>query len=230
MADPRVRGFPRAALRRNVPRSTLTTRTRFPKDVMPAKAPLLGLLIPLVLLCGDLGAPYPAGEVAFDVVRRDHFDALAVDADRGAPSQSPLLVRVHVVGDAKDADIGVASAWLLEHANVKLVPDENGVPLYLTRGDLAATSGKATLGATLPNGMAVEVADPDVGACVLAHEMLHFLGLGHVHSERNIMYRHCTGSMLRHAQLDDAQRARLDAVESIRALTPRGMETWASRA
>lgn len=188
-----------------------------------------GLLVPILLLCGDLGAPYPQGQVAFDAVKHDHFDALAVDADRGARSPDPLVVRVHRLGDAADADLSVPLAWLLEHANVQVVDDPRGVPLFLTRGDLAATSGRATLGATLPSGMAVEVAREDVGGCVLAHEMLHFLGLGHVDDARNIMYRHCSGDMLERARLDPGQRARLDTLSVLRALTPRGVETWASR-
>ena len=189
----------------------------------------MGLVVPVLILCGDLGAPYPPGQIAFDVVKHDHFDAFAVDADRGAPSPAPVVVRVHRLGDAADADLSIPVAWLLEHANVRVVDDARGVPLFLTRGDLAATSGRATLGATLPGGMAVEMGKEDVGACVMTHELLHFLGLGHVDDPRNIMYRHCSGDMLERAHLDEGQRARLDALSVIRATTPRGVETWASR-
>lgn len=189
----------------------------------------VALLVPILLLCGDLGAPYPHGQVAFDQVRHEHFDALAVAAERGAPSQAPLVVRVHRLGDAADADLSVPLAWLRDHANVRVVDDPRGAPLYLTRGDLAATSGRATLGATLDEGMAVEMGRPDVGGCVLAHEMLHFLGLGHVDDARNIMYRHCTGDMLETARLDPWQREMVDGLSVLRATTPRGVVTWASR-
>lgn len=189
----------------------------------------LGLVVPVLILCGDLGAPYPAGQIAFSMVEHNHFDALAVDADRAGPSASPLVVRVHRVGDAADADLSAPLAWLREHANVEVVDDPAGAPLFLTRGDLAATSGRSTLGATVPTGMAVEVSNRGVGACVLAHEMLHFLGLGHVDDEDNIMYRHCSADMLERATLDEGQRERLDTMSVLRATTPRGVQTWASR-
>jgi hypothetical protein len=195
----------------------------------PRAAWSVALLVPILILCGDLGAPYPHGQVAFEAVQHDHFDALAVAAERGAPSKAPLVVRVHRVGDAADADLSASFAWLREHANVQVVDDPRGAPLFLTRGDLAATSGRSTLGATLQEGMAVEVGKPDVGACVMAHEMLHFLGLSHVEDARNIMYRHCTPGMLAQAHLDPWQRAQLDGLASLRATTPRGVVTWASR-
>lgn len=189
----------------------------------------LAWLVPLVLVCGDLGAPFSGGEVAFESVEHAHFDAFAVVADRDGGAAVPLVVRVQLLGDGADADLGVAYAWLLEHANVRVVPDASGVPLYLTLGDLAATSGRSTLGATLPTGMAVEMRDPPVGACVLVHEVLHFLGLGHVKDPRNIMYPHCSRDMLDKAHLTEGQRERLDALDGIRATTPRGVQQWAYR-
>ena len=190
---------------------------------------LVSMLLPMIILCGDLGTPYPPGQVVFDAVEHDHFDAFAVDSDRGPRSAAPLVVRVHRLGDAADADLSAPFAWLLEHANVQVVDDPRGVPLFLTKGDLAATSGRATLGATLPKGMAVEVRDPGIGACVMAHEMLHFLGLGHVDDPKNIMYRHCSADMLEKATVGPAQAERLDTLKAVRATTPRGVETWASR-
>lgn len=190
---------------------------------------MAALLVPLVFVSGDLGAPWPKDQIAFDRVEHQHFDAIAVSADRGSPSDAPLVVRVKLVGDAADADLSVPLAWLRERANVRLVPDPHGAPLFLTRGDLAATSGRSTLGATVPTGMAVEMGRPEVGACVLVHETLHFLGLGHVDDAGNVMYRHCSRDMLERATLEPWQRDRLDGLERVRATTPRGVETWASR-
>jgi hypothetical protein len=195
----------------------------------PRAAWSVALLVPILILCGDLGAPYPHGQVSFEKVQHEHFDALAVASERGAPSKAPLVVRVQRLGDAADADLTVPLAWLRDHANVLVVDDPRGAPLFLTRGDLAATSGRATLGATLDEGMAVEVGKRDVGACVLVHEMLHFVGLGHVDDARNIMYRHCTADMLGKARLEPWQREQLDGLSLLRATTPRGVLTWASR-
>lgn len=188
-----------------------------------------GVLLVAILLAGDLGAPFPRDEVAFESIERSHFDAFAVATRRGEGGDEPLTVRVHLVGDARDADISRATAWLREHADIALAPDAGGAPLYLTRQDLAATSGRSTLGATVPRGMAVEVEDADVGACVLAHEVLHFVGLRHVDDADNIMYPHCTRGQLATAELDEGQRERLDGVVAIQATTPRGVEAWAYR-
>lgn len=183
----------------------------------------------MILLSGDLGDPWPQDQIAFRQVQNLHFDAFAVNPVEGATSGAPLVVRVKLLGDGADADLREPFAWLLEHANVRVVPSDQGAPLFLTRGDLAATSGRATLGATVDTGMAVEVRRQDVGACVATHELLHFLGLGHVDDPDNIMYRHCSGDMLERATLEPWQKARLDAVSLIRATTPRGVETWAVR-
>src|ERR1051326_5905745 len=88
----------------------------------------------LVALCasGSLGAPYARDEVAFDAIERAHFDALFAVRDEGAPSQAPLVVKVHLLGDAADADTSQAFAWLRQNANVEVVPDASGAPLYLT--------------------------------------------------------------------------------------------------
>lgn len=180
-------------------------------------------------MAGALGAPFPKDEVPFDVVQRQNFDAFAVHDDHAAASQAPIVVHARFMGDAADMDLTDAYAWLRANANVVVVPDEHGAPFYLTSGDLSATSGRATLGATLPSGMAIEMANPQTGQCVAAHEMLHFLGLGHVDDADNIMFPHCTPSMLVHAHLEPWQKAKLDTLTTIKATTPRGVETWVTR-
>src|SRR5687767_2572366 len=120
-------------------------------------------------LCGALGQPALAGELPFRAIEREHFNALAVAVQRGASSGAPLEVRLALLGDAADADLSLAWDWLARHANVRVVADPQGAPLYLTRLDLTATSGRATLGATVPEGIAVEARDPRVAPCVAAH-------------------------------------------------------------
>ncbi|HEX2022989.1 MAG TPA: hypothetical protein VHH36_09750 [Candidatus Thermoplasmatota archaeon] len=187
------------------------------------------LLLVALFLSGALGAPFLRGEVPFEAVQRAHFDALGVLREEGAPSAAPLALRVQLVGDATDADISAAKAWLAEHANVRLVPSGDGAPLFLTRADLSATSGRATLGATVSQGMAVEMRDPDAGNCVLAHEVLHFLGLRHVPDRENVMYAHCRAGQLEDATIEPWQRARVDAIAAVKATTLTGVETWARR-
>lgn len=182
-----------------------------------------------VLLGGSLGAPFHRDEVPFESVERENFDALAVVRDRAAPSTSPLVVRIHLLGDGADADLAQAEAWLRENANVILVPDDRGAPLYLTRGDLSATSGRATLGATVSEGMAVEAGNRPLANCVAAHEILHFLGLGHVNDDGNMMHPQCTTTRLLYAGITEEQRSRLDSLDTIVATTPDGVITWASR-
>ena len=191
----------------------------------------LGLLcVSLVVLCGSLGQPFHRDEVPFESVEREHFDAIAVVRERGPADDAPLVVRVNVLGDGADADLSLAEEWLRENANVVLQRDPRGAPLFLTHGDLSATSGRSTLGATVAEGMAVEATNPRLTSCVVAHEVLHFVGLPHVKDERNIMHPQCTATRLANAGLTDAQRDRIDGVESIRATTPRGVVEWASRA
>ena len=191
---------------------------------------LLGVvLLATLLVCGALGDPYLAGEVPFSAVERSHFDALAVLHEREAPSDATLTVRVHIVGDAQDGDVTEAFEWLRVNANIVVVRDPNGVPLFLTRGDLAATSGRGTLGATVPEGMAVELRDPRIAPCVIAHELLHFVGLKHVSAKNNIMYPHCSRDFLQEAEITDAQLAQLSTLDVIRATTPSGVQVWASR-
>lgn len=189
----------------------------------------LATLLAALLLSGALGEPYLRNEVPFSALTREHFDALGVSTARAAPSSDPLVLRVHVLGDGADADLSRPYAWLAEHANVRVVEDPRGAPLYLTRGDLSATSGRSTLGATVPTGMAAEVGDPDVGACVVAHEALHLLGLKHVKDPDNIMYPHCSATLLDRAELTPAQRAHLDGIRSLEATTGAGIATWAER-
>lgn len=190
----------------------------------------LGLLcVSLVVLCGSLGQPFHRDEVPFESVEREHFDAIAVVRQRGAVDDGPLVVRVNVVGDAADADLSPAEAWLRENANVVLQRDPRGAPLFLTHGDLSATSGRSTLGATVADGMAVEATNAKLTNCVVAHEVLHFVGLPHVKDERNMMHPQCTTTRLANAGLTEAQVARVDGVDSIRATTPRGVVEWAYR-
>ena len=184
--------------------------------------------MPAILLSGALGEPFLRDEVPFKVVEREHFDALAVSTSKG-DAVGPLVVRVRLLGDAAGDDLGVPFAWLRERAGVEVRPDPQGAPLFLTKGDLAATSGRGTLGATLPSGMAVEMDDPEVGACVVVHEMLHFLGLKHVDDPRNIMYPHCSRGQLDRAELTPAQLDKLGSVERVLATTPGGVREWATR-
>lgn len=196
---------------------------------MRARVALAALLFALSV-CGALADPFLPDEVAFSTIERTEFDAIAVRTVRGDPSAEPLVVRVRLVGDAAaTADLSVPMAWLRDRANVVLVPDARGVPLYLTGLDLAATSGRGTLGATVPSGMAAEVSKAGVGDCVVAHEVLHFVGLRHVADRQNIMYQHCSEDFLERAMLDDAQLDRIATVDTIRATTPVGVVTWATR-
>jgi hypothetical protein len=185
--------------------------------------------VALIVTCGGLGDPYLPSEIAFSAVEREHFQALAVLHERQAPSDAPLELRLRIVGDARDADVAKAFAWLEKHANIRVTEDANGAPLFLTQGDLAATSGRGTLGATVPKGMAVEMRDDRIAPCVLAHEILHFAGLKHVDDRRNIMYPHCSRDFLDHAQLEDWQRDQLSRLDAIRATTPSGVHVWAER-
>ena len=190
---------------------------------------VLAAFLAALALSGSLGAPFHADEVSFDAVRRG-FDAIAVVRENAdAPSLLPLTLRVHPQGDAANADLGVAKAWLLANANVVLVEDARGAPLYLTRLDLSATSGRATLGATIDAGMSAEVSNDRIGQCVVAHEVLHFLGLKHRDDTRNIMHPQCTKDRLAGARLDADQKRQLDLLRDVVATTPRGVQTWASR-
>lgn len=196
---------------------------------MRSLAWILPLIVLGILSAGALGAPFHRDEVPFEVVARDHFDAFAVSPQKGDVDSSPIVLRVHVVGDASDADTSAAFDWLAKNANVRVILSDEGAPLFLTRGDLAATSGRATLGATISTGIAAEVGDARIGPCVVAHEILHLLGLGHVDDPDNIMYPHCTPNMLQHAHLDAAQLQKLASLDGLKATTPRGVEQWVTR-
>lgn len=189
----------------------------------------IGTFVVALVLCGALSDPFLPGEVAFSTIEREHFDALAVTPTRGAPSPLPLVLRVHVLGDAADVDLTHAFGWLAKHANIVVIEDARGAPLFLTTRDLAATSGRGTLGATIPTGMAVEYIDPRIADCVVVHEVLHFVGLKHVDARSNIMYPHCSKDFLEKAKLEPAQRAQVDSVRSLRATMATGMREWAAR-
>lgn len=197
---------------------------------VPMGALHLSWLVPMLLLSGALGMPYLRDEVPFESVERSHFDALAVSrAHANAPAGTPLVLRVQLLGDGAAADLSRAYAWLAAHANVHVMESPDGAPLFITYGDLAATSGRATLGATVRTGMAVEFSDDALAGCVAAHEILHFLGLRHVDDPKNIMYPHCSRGQLDQATLEPWQTEKLDSLETVQATTPRGVQTWASR-
>ncbi|MFA5861273.1 MAG: matrixin family metalloprotease [Candidatus Thermoplasmatota archaeon] len=187
------------------------------------------LIVATILVGGSLGASLARDEISFNSIRRHDFNAIAVTREMGPASSAPLIVRVHVVGDAASTDISEPIAWLQENANVVILPARDGVPLYLTARDLSATSGRATLGATVDTGMAVEVGAPRVAPCVIAHEVLHFLGLGHVSDPKNIMYAECSRNQLLIAELTSEQRAQIDATSEVLATTLMGVVQWASR-
>lgn len=200
---------------------------------MPRALATVGLLVGVsllsVILTGGLGDPPPGGFVRFDDIRRDEFTAVAVQRSYAEPSPEPLVVRIHLVGDAADADWTAARAWLARNANVRIAQDARGAPLYLTEENLIATSGPSALGATVRSGMVVEMRDPGISPCVLAHEVLHFLGLHHVEDPDNLMYSRCAAGKLASATLDDDQRDELARLSSITAVTPAGLVTWAAR-
>lgn len=178
---------------------------------------------------GSLADPSLSSEIPFSAVEREHFDAVGVVVERERAATGPLHVRVHIVGDAADADTEQAFEWLRENANIIVTRSADGAPLFLTEGDLSATSGRGTLGATVPEGMAVEVRDPRVSPCVVAHEVLHFVGLKHVKERTNIMYPHCSRDFLDSATFTQAQYEQVASVRAIRATTPGGVELWATR-
>lgn len=190
---------------------------------------LLGACLLSVVLTGGLGDPPPGGFVRFDDIRRENFSALAVQRSYEEASGKPLVVRLNVIGDAADADWSVAREWLAGNANVRIRVDDAGAPLYLTRDNLIATSGPSALGATVRSGMVVEMRDRDVSPCVLAHEVLHFLGLHHVDEAKNLMYARCAPGKLSTASLNADQKSELARLEAITAVTPLGLVTWASR-
>lgn len=188
------------------------------------------LLVTLIAFStGGLGSPFAPDEVPFETVRREHFDALTVDHVSGGATDAPLVLRVQLLGDPGEKALEKTQTWLARHVNVELVEDPRGAPLFLTEKDLSATSGRATLGATLRTGMAVEVSNPEVAPCVLTHEVLHFLGLHHVQDSANIMAPHCKPGMLETATIEDWQVQHVRSLHEIRAATPRGPVTWASR-
>lgn len=187
------------------------------------------LIVAGILLGGSLGAPFTRDEVSFNAIRSRDFTAIAVTRESGPASAAPLVVRVHLIGDAAGADISEPAAWLRDHANIVVLPAKDGAPLFLTALDLSATSGRATLGATIDTGMAVEVTDARIAPCVVTHELLHFVGLAHVSDPRNIMFPQCTRDRLREATLTPEQRARVDAVSEMLATTPAGVVQWATR-
>lgn len=189
----------------------------------------LGVILATLLTCGALSEPFLATEVPFSAVEREHFDAVGVVLERDAASARPITVYVNIVGDATDADLSEAFAWLRTNANVQVDRSPEGAPLFLTEGDLAATSGRGTLGATVPEGMAIEVRDERIAPCVVAHEVLHFVGLKHVNGKDNIMYPHCSRDFLESATIDEGQLDQLSTLRKIVATTPSGVHVWATR-
>jgi hypothetical protein len=186
-------------------------------------------VLAVLLLSGSLGAPYLRDVLPFDKVEREDFTAIAVARQPGGDPNAPLDLHLHLEGDGADANLSAPFAWLRQHARIVVVPDARGAPLYLTRLDLSGPSGRATLGATVDRGMSAEVFDPSVDDCVVAHEILHFVGLGHVADPSNIMYPQCSRGHLERATLDAGQLAQIDALGAIYATTPSGVQLWATR-
>lgn len=183
----------------------------------------------LTFATGALGDPFGDDEVPFESIRRAHFDALAVQHFPQPPTGAPLILRLNLQGDVDEASFDRAGRWLALNANIIVVRDREGAPLVMTEQDLSATSGRATLGATLRTGMAVEVRNADVAPCVITHEILHFVGLGHTSDDRNIMGPHCRPHKLDHAQITPEQILQVSQVGEIRAATPKGAALWAHR-
>ena len=204
------------------PRGSIRTRVDL------ALAMLIVLLAPIVL-AGSVGDPTPGGFVRFDDIRREAFTAVAVQRHHGDPTLRALEVRVRIIGDAPGTDYAEAASWLAKEANVLLVPSATGVPLYFTERNLIATSGAGAIGATVRSGMAVETIDERLAPCVTAHEVLHFLGLGHVDDPKNLMHARCSPGKLAHAKLDPEQKEAIDRLTSVTAVTPAGVQTWALR-
>lgn len=199
---------------------------------MPVHRTLAACVLVLVLgstFSGSLGDPTPGGFIRFDDIRRASFSALAVQRHHDGPEGGVLAVRVNVMGDAENADISEASDWLERELGVRIVRDPRGVPLYLTNHNLIAVSGAGAIGATVRSGMAVEMLDARLAPCVVAHEVLHFLGLHHVSDKANIMYARCSAGKLSEAALEDWQREHVASLKSVVAVTPGGIVTWAVR-
>ncbi len=183
-----------------------------------------------IILGGSLHGGSDPGVVRFDVIRQIHFDAHRVDIEQGAPSSGTLFVYVKPVGDAAGtADFARAEAFLFDHLNVRIVWSPAGIPVYLTELDLAAKSGRATLGATVSNGIAMEVRDLDIANCVFAHEIGHILGLKHVQDPEAIMSEHCTRGKLAEATVSPAEAFQLSGIHRLIAESDSGVLTWASR-
>ncbi len=187
-------------------------------------------LLSTIIFSGSLEGDRTTGVIEFGLVRQVHFDALRTEVARGPSSSAPLHVRLTAVGDgAAERDFSRAEAYLSRELNVRVEWVGGGLPVFITKQDLAAKSGSATLGATISTGIAIEARDSGIADCVFAHEIGHFLGLGHRAESDALMSEHCTRRKLHSATVSAEEMGVVASISEIRAFTLVTSSLWAYR-